>query len=168
MNEWTKHWKWQLWPQPTGKKKANLNFCQLPSDFVGIHTSLEHICTIYSPHTCMVVLLSPEHCVLHCSPLVSLWEWFVGKVGELTLWWANNNNTLSKNTFGASYHLLVCLITPGMSSGWLEIEQLALCHLTATQNPHWHKDHDDKATAHPSAVFLTGRGKTPIVLGNES
>lgn len=153
-------WSYDCSPQEK-KKKANLNFfCQLPSGLAGTQTRVSStFAQSYSPYTNTVVLLSPEQCVLHCSLLVSRWEWFVGKVGELTLWWANNNNTLPKNTFSGSHHLCVWLITPGMSSGWLETEQLAPCHSTTTPNPHWHKGRDDKATVHPSAVFLTGRDK---------
>lgn len=100
--------------------------------------------------------------------LVALWEWFVGKVGELTHWWANNHRK-SKNTFSGSHRLSVWLIAPGMTSDdwrlsnlhpvtWWQLE----AH-DAIRTAHEH----DKAVVHPSVVFLYWKKKTPIVPGNE-
>lgn len=121
----------------------------------------------YTANTC-IVLKIPKQRALHRSLLVALWEWFVGKVGELTHWWANNHRK-SKNTFSGSHRLSVWLIAPGMSSDdwrlsnlhpvtWWQLE----AH-DAIRTAHEH----DKAVVHPSVVFLYWKKKTPIVPGNE-
>lgn len=100
----------------------------------------------------------PKQCVFHRSLLVSLWEWFVGKVGELTLRWANNNR-IFKNTFCRLHSLSVWFITPSMGSAdwrlnnlhrvtWWQLETHSAIRTV-------HKD--DKAMVHPSVVFLTGK-----------
>lgn len=113
----------------------------------------------YTANTC-IVLKIPKQRALRRSLLVALWEWFVGKVGELTHWWANNHRK-SKNTFSGSHRLSVWLITPGMSSDdwrlsnlhpvtWWQLE----AH-DAIRTAHEH----DKAVVHPSVVFLYWKKK---------
>lgn len=114
-----------------------------------------YVCaTSYTTCTHIVVRQGPKQCVLHCSLLVSLWEWFVGKVGELTLRWADNNR-ISKNTFYGSHGLSVWLITPRyefrLTGDWTTLWQLETHNAMRTV----HKD--DKTMVRPSVVSLSGK-----------
>lgn len=155
---------------PTGKGKH----CR--ASYVNYHQALqestqglEHICAhkdvhcLYSTHA--VVCESPKLCALHRSLLVSLWEWFVGKVGELTLRWANNNR-ISKNTFCGSHSLCVWLITPGMSSADWRLNNLhrVTWWQLETHNAIRTVRKDDKAMVRPSVVFLTGKDTVLLLL----
>lgn len=144
---------------PTGKRKHRR------VSYVGYHQpSQEYTHYIYSPHTYTYTHTYkrtslhwiPKQCVLHRSLLGSLWGWFVGKVGELTLRWANNNR-ISKNTFRGSHCLSVWLITPGLSSADWRLSNL---HRVTPWQLETHNTirtvyKDDKVVVHPSVVFLT-------------
>lgn len=150
---------------PTGKgehrRVSYVNFHQALQENT---QGLEHTCSckdvqdIYSTHT--HTGQSPKQHVLHRLLLNSLWEWFLGKVGELTRWWANNNsNRIYKNTFCGSHCLSVWLITPGMSSADWKLSNLrpVTSWQLETHNAIRTAHKDDKAMVHPSVVFLTGK-----------
>lgn len=130
--------------------------CQLPSGLTRTHTrSGAHMHVLkHALHLlCTRSHGLPKQSVLHRSLLVSLWGWFVGKVGELTLRWANNNRR-SQNTFWGLHSLSVWLITPGMGSADWRLNNLhrvtwwQLETHDAIRSVH----EDDKATVHPSVV----------------
>lgn len=97
-----KLWTYGLSPQEREKhRRVTYVSCHQASQEytpgITAHTCMERCKGLaLHTHTRTQPSLSAEQCVILRSLCASLWEWFVGAVGELTRWWANNNRMSQK------------------------------------------------------------------------